>query len=57
MQSDAINYCKFRLALDIFEELELFAVDRYSEKVSRIPTDKKVDLDSSAILSELKNLL
>ena len=57
VQSDAINYCKFRLALDIFEELELFSVDRYSEKVSRIPTATKVDLDSSAILSELKNLL
>lgn len=57
VHSDAINYCKFRLALDIFEELGLFAVDRYCETVSRIPTKTKVDLDSSAILSELKKLL
>ena len=57
VHSDAINYCKFRLALDIFEELKLFKVDRYCETVSRIPTITKVDLDSSAILNELKNLL
>ncbi|MBP1548846.1 MAG: single-stranded-DNA-specific exonuclease RecJ [Oscillospiraceae bacterium] len=57
VHSDAINYCKFRLALDIFEELGLFTVDRYCETVSRIPTKTKVDLDSSAILSELKKLL
>jgi len=57
VHSDAINYCKFRLALDIFEELGLFAVDRYCETVSRIPAKTKVDLDSSAILGELKKLL
>lgn len=57
VHSDAINYCKFRLALDIFEELGLFAVDRYCETVSRIPTKTKVDLDSSVLLGELKNLL
>lgn len=57
VHSDAINYCKFRLALDIFEELGLFAVDHYCETVSRIPTKTKVDLDSSAILSDLKKLL
>ncbi|MBR4097338.1 MAG: single-stranded-DNA-specific exonuclease RecJ [Oscillospiraceae bacterium] len=57
VHSNAINYCKFRLALDIFEELGLFAVDRYCETVSRIPAKTKVDLDSSAILAELKNLL
>ncbi len=57
VHSDAINYCKFRLALDIFEELNLFTVDRYCETVSRIPTNTKVDLDSSAILGELKKLL
>ena len=57
VHSDAINYCKFRLAVDIFEELNLFTVDRYCETVSRIPTNTKVDLDSSVILAELKNLL
>ncbi len=57
VHSDAINYCKFRLAVDIFEELGLFAVDRYCETVSRIPTQTKVDLDSSVLLTELKNLL
>ncbi|MBQ7980791.1 MAG: single-stranded-DNA-specific exonuclease RecJ, partial [Oscillospiraceae bacterium] len=57
VHSDEINYCKFRLALDIFEELGLFTVDRYCETVSRIPTNQKVDLDSSTILAELRKLL
>ena len=53
---DSMNYCKFRLAADIFEETGLIAIDLYSETVIRLPVDKKVDLDSSAILSELKSL-
>ena len=57
VHSDQINYCKFRLALDIFEELGLFAVDRYSETVSRVPNAGKVNLDDSKLLNELKNLL
>lgn len=57
VHSDAINYCKFRLAVDIFEELNLFTADRYCETVCRVPTNTKVDLDSSVILAELKKLL
>ncbi len=54
--SEEINYCKFRLALDIFEELGLIETDVYGETVRRLPTEKKVDLDSSKILAELKQL-
>lgn len=54
VSSDSMNYCKFRLALDIFEELGLVEADVYGETVRRLPTDKKVDLDSSKILAELK---
>lgn len=53
---DGMNYCKFRLAADIFAETGLIAADLYSETVLRLPVDKKVDLDSSKILSELKAL-
>ncbi len=55
--SESMNYCKLRLAFDIFEELNLFAVDRYCETVRRIPTKTKADLDSSQLLGELKKLL
>ena len=54
--SDDINYCKFRLALDIFEELGLIVTDRYAETVRRLPAEKKVNLDDSQLLAELRQL-
>ncbi len=53
--SDSLNYCKFRLALDIFEELGLIETDIYSETAKRLPAAQKADLDSSKILNELKS--
>ncbi len=54
VSSDSMNYCKFRLALDIFEELGLVETDVYSETAKRLPALHKADLDSSKILIELK---
>ena len=54
--SESINYCKFRLALDIFEELGLFEVNRYNETVTSKTVSQKADLDSSEILGDLKKL-
>lgn len=54
--SESINYCKFRLALDIFEEIGLFEADHYSETVISKTVTKKADLDSSEILNGLKSL-
>lgn len=54
--SESINYCKFRLALDIFEELGLFEVNRYNETVTSRNVSQKADLDSSEILNGLKSL-
>ncbi len=54
--SEELNYCKFRLALDIFEELGLIETDVYGETVRRLAVEKKADLDSSKILAELKQL-
>ena len=54
--SESINYCKFRLAVDIFEELGLFEVNRYNETVTSRNVSQKADLDSSEILGDLKKL-
>ncbi len=54
--SESINYCKFRLALDIFEELGLFEVNHYNETVTSRTVSQKADLDSSEILKGLKAL-
>lgn len=54
--SDSINYCKFRLALDIFCEMGLLDADLYSETVTRPTAKEKVNLDDSILLTELKSL-
>ncbi|MCH5193119.1 MAG: single-stranded-DNA-specific exonuclease RecJ [Oscillospiraceae bacterium] len=51
--SDDLNYGKFRLALDIFEEMGLISQDIYNETAMRLPAEKKVDLNDSKILKEL----
>lgn len=57
VRSESINYCKFRLALDIFEELGLVDTDLYGETAARKDVTQKADLESSQILAGLKKLL
>lgn len=50
---NSMNFCKLRICLDILEELELITYDRITENI--MPGEfKKVDLDSSLTLSDLK---
>ncbi len=53
--NDNMNYCKFRICLDIFKELELLNIDYIYEEIKFIPPTKKVELENSRILSELRN--
>lgn len=52
--SESMNYCKFRIAADVFDEMKLAAVDIYSETVRRLKVSEKVDIENSTILKELK---
>lgn len=54
---DDMNYCRFRLSLDIFAETGLAEVDLYSETVRRTASPHKINLDDSALLTELRSLL
>jgi single-stranded-DNA-specific exonuclease len=54
--SETINYCKFRLALDIFSELELVDIHHFTSEVRVLPVSHKVSLDSSLLLNELNSL-
>lgn len=56
LTDDSMNYCKLRLCLDIFSELELIRTDIITENIEFIPPTKKVDLESSQILKELRCL-
>ena len=52
--SESMNYCKFRIILDVFTELGLLKTDIFSEAVQLVPAAGKVNLESSEILSGLK---
>ena len=54
LNSDSMNYCKFKLCLDIFNELGLIHINPANDTVVLIPATKKVDLESSKILMELR---
>lgn len=49
-----MNYCKFRLALDIFSELGLVQQDLWTRQVHRKPVSAKVDLQQSVLLQGLQ---
>ena len=54
LNSDSMNYCKLRLCLDIFKELGLIHINPTSNTVELIPATKKVELDNSLILQDLR---
>ncbi len=49
-----MNYCKFRIALDVFEEAGLIRVDLTCDKAEIMPSAPRADLSKSRILAELK---
>ncbi len=49
-----MNYCKLRLALDIFSELGLVRQDLWTQRVHRNPVKEKVNLQSSVLLQGLQ---
>ena len=49
-----MNYCKLRLALDIFSELGLVQQDLWTQRVRRNPVKEKVNLQSSVLLQGLQ---
>lgn len=54
MQDKGMNYCKLRIALDIFGELGLTYTDVYNGTVKKLPVNGNVNLDDSALLCELR---
>jgi len=51
-----LNYCKFRIILDVLAEFELIEHDITGSKVKLAPVAKKADLDSSQILRKMRQL-
>ena len=49
-----INYCMFRVCLDVFEESGLISLDIPSDRIKLIPAQGKADLDSSLYLRRLR---
>ena len=54
MNRIGMNYCKYRICLDVFAELGLMELTEGEQFVKRLPVPKKVDLHNSKILSQLE---
>ena len=54
--SDKLNYFKFRIILDCFEELSLAKVDYSKEMVYLLRAERKVDLESAEALKMIKSV-
>lgn len=54
--TDTMNYCKLKFCLDIFIQLGLIVFDATNGKISRLPVVRKVDLETAALLQELRCL-
>lgn len=51
-----VNYCKFRVAADIFAEFGLAEIDLAVDKATLIPTKAKADLSKSEVLKRLSGV-
>lgn len=49
-----MNYCKMRIAVDIFSELHLVQQNRWTEQVTRVSVQGKADLQASKLLQGLQ---
>ncbi|MBQ8514149.1 MAG: single-stranded-DNA-specific exonuclease RecJ [Ruminococcus sp.] len=54
MQPLSMNYCKLRIALDVFSELGLVKQELYHETVQRQPVRAKVNLEDSVLLRTVR---
>lgn len=54
MQSFNMNYCKLRIALDIFKELRLVEIDVYNQTVKKLLISGSVNLEDSVLLSKIR---
>lgn len=54
MNRIGMNYCKFRICLDIFAELGLMELTEGEQFVKRLPVTQKAELHNSEILSQLE---
>ncbi len=52
--SQGLNYCMFRVCLDVFEEKGLIKIDICKDSVELIPGNQKVDLSTSEHLRRLE---
>jgi single-stranded-DNA-specific exonuclease len=57
LDADKINYCKFRLSLDIFEELGIMELNRFRDAAKPTPGKEKASLDNSKTFKDLSSYL
>lgn len=54
VMDDDMNFCRFMVCIDIFEEMGLIETDRFEMVVKRVPNAQHVDIEASEILKALR---
>lgn len=55
--SEGINYCMFRVALDLFESVGLMKLNLFEDKVETVKVEGKTDIENCTLMQRLKNRL
>lgn len=55
--SKGINYCMFRVSLDLFESVGLMKLDLFENKVDTVKAEGKTDIENCRLMQQLKNRL
>ena len=55
--SKGINFCMFRVALDLFESVGLMKLDLFENKVDTVKAEGKTDIENCRLMIQLKNRL
>lgn len=55
--SKGINFCMFRVALDLFESVGLMKLDLFENKVDTVKAEGKTDIENCRLMIQLKNKL
>ena len=54
--AEHMNYCKYRVSLDIFREMGLISLSSDLSRMELTPVSGKVDLEQSKILQVMRRL-
>ena len=54
--AEKMNYCKYRVSLDIFREMGLISLSPDLRRMEVLPVEGKVDMEASSVLASVRKM-